>query len=76
MHQLPVFLGHKTFGRLTCGFTYNPVTQLLMLDFRKSGIVFSKVDIVGVLEPNANKFYQAFDETDARDIINYEISCL
>jgi hypothetical protein len=76
MHQVPVFLGYKLFGNLTCVFNYNRQKGLLMLEFGKSGIVFRRVDINGMMEAVAQRFYVCFDESDARDIINYEISCL
>lgn len=76
MHQQPIELGRKEFGRLSLGFLFTPQKGLLTLNAFKTGILFRQIDIPGFFENGAKQFFAAFDENDARDIINYEISCL
>ena len=76
MHQQPIEIGRKEFGRFCVGFRFMPNTGLMTLNAFKKGILFRQIDIPGFLENGAKQFFFAFDENDARDIINYEISCL
>lgn len=76
MLQSTIELGQKKFGGLCLGFVYMPTKGLLTLNVFRTGKLFRQIDISGLFESSAVQFFSAFDENDARDIINYEISCL
>lgn len=66
----------KEFSFCTCQFEHNSKSKVLLISYLRSGKVFFRVTVPNFKKSVVKRFYQQFNEFNARELFNFNITLL
>lgn len=66
----------KEFSFCTCEFHHDPKSKVLEISYLRSGKVFYKVCVASIKKSILKPFFKQFNEFNARELFNFNITML